>query len=170
MLTLRCTPGLRASLRLPDPLPEPPPSGGALGDWFVHRVEILGEPLIVATSQASLLTLLLPATLLRARLAQVLPAALGELLARLAVPAAMVARELATMEPVLFGPARDRRVLESMSQLTSEAQICLGQGHGRQSTAHLLAYVPRPALDMKPPVERLAEIFGVPALHRTGPA
>jgi hypothetical protein len=174
MLTLRCTPMLRATLRLPDPLPEPPASTGALGDWFVHLLDRKHPPVILATSQASLLTVLLPPTGLRTRLSQTLGLALGELLSRIGVPQEMGALELATMEPVLFGPARDRRVLSAMRQMAREAEDCLEQGQDLQTISLTLCYMPRPALGhsagpMRTSVERLGDIFGISALHARPP-
>jgi hypothetical protein len=170
MLTLRCTQKLRARLRLPDPLPEPPPSNGALGDWYVSLFEMESDQIILATSQASLLTVLLPATRLRAKLSQTLHSALGELLGSLGVPRAVLARELATMEPVIFGPARDRRVLSSMSQMASETAILRGRGNDLHAIALTLCYVPRSVLgrkagDMRTPLELLGELLVLPTIQ-----
>jgi hypothetical protein len=171
MLTVRCTQVIRAALRLPDPLPEPPASTGVLGDWFVQLLAMEPRPIILATSQASLLTVLLPATLLRSRLSQALTCALGELLTRIGVPHEMQARELATMTPVLFGHARDRHLLVCMRQMTFEAQTCLAQGHDLGATALTLACVPRQMPEhpgrAETSAERLAELFGIPALNAT---
>jgi hypothetical protein len=168
MLTLRCTQKLRARLRLPDPLPEPPPSTGVLGDWYVNLVEMESDQIILATSQASLLTVLLPATRQRAELSRTLHSALGELLGSLGVPRKVLARELATMEPVIFGPARDRRVLSSMNQMAFEAAVLRGRGNDLQAIALTLCYVLRSALgrkpgDMRTPLELLGELLEIRA-------
>lgn len=114
MLTLRCTRSTRTRLRLPD-LPEPPPSTGVLGDSYVHLIRSGHNQFVLATSERSLLALLLPAKELREKLAPNLKAALCTLLESLGIWREAIHREIAAMAPVTFGRATNRRVLGSMN-------------------------------------------------------
>jgi len=104
-------------------IPEPPPSTGRLGDWYVHLVRFGRPEFAIATNERSLLTVLLPARALRTTLAPNLRAAVGSLLESLDVPREAVAREIAAMEPVAFGRATNRRVLGSMNDLAFQASV-----------------------------------------------
>jgi uncharacterized protein DUF6933 len=117
VVTLRCTQVVRERLHLPKDLPEPPPSTCALGDWYVHLVRFGRSEFAVATSERSLLTVLLAARGLRIGLAPGLRAAVGSLLVALGVAPELVAREIAAMEPPAFGRTTNRRVSGSMNDL-----------------------------------------------------
>ena len=71
---------------------------------------------MLATSERSLLTVLLPARQLRERIEISFQAALAELLAALQLPAQVVSRELAAVEPISFAAASNRRVIGSMNE------------------------------------------------------
>src|SRR5438445_13791914 len=94
VVTLRCTQVVRERLHLPKDLPEPPPSTCALGDWYVHLVRFGRREFAVATSERSLLTVLLAARGLRTGLAPSLRAAVGSLLLALGVARELVPREI----------------------------------------------------------------------------
>ena len=71
---------------------------------------------MLATSERSLLTVLLPARQLRERIEISFQAALAELLAALQLLAQVVSRELAAVEPISFAAASNRRVIGSMNE------------------------------------------------------
>jgi hypothetical protein len=86
------------------------PSDTALGDWYVNRLVIDRQPLLLLVSSESLLPILLPA-----RDARRLPARLGAIvetrLLRLGIDAHAVAYEREAMFPVTVAPTVDRSVL-----------------------------------------------------------
>lgn len=151
MLTLRFTRVVRARLHVPDELPEPPRSTGALGDWYVHLVRFGRSQLALVTSEQSLLTVLLPARELRTRLAPNLRASLSALLETLCVPHAAIVREIAAMEPVAFGRATNRRILGSMNDLAFQASVYIARdGHDLLAISQRLARTPMSAIGRKP--------------------
>jgi Domain of unknown function (DUF6933) len=140
VVTLRCTRLVRERLHLPRQTgPEPPPSTGRLGDWYVNLVRFGRPEFVIATSERSLLTVLFPARGLRTTLAPNLRAAVGSLLESLGVSHEAVAREMAAMESVAFGPATDRRVLGSMNELAFQASVQLAQGDDLLTVSRRLA-------------------------------
>jgi len=150
MLVLRCTRSVRARLRLPDDLPDPGRSTGILGDWYIHLVRFGRDQWVLATSERSLLSVLLPARELRANLAPNLRSALGALLELLGVPPGAIHREIATMEPVTFGRATNRRVLGSMNDFAFQASVQIAGGvHDPLIIGRLLATTPMSAIGLK---------------------
>ena len=71
---------------------------------------------MLATSERSLLTVLLPARQLRESIEIRLQAAVAELLTALQLPAQIVSRELAAVQPISFAAASNRRVIGSMNE------------------------------------------------------
>ena len=88
-------------------------SDTALGDWYVNRVVVDRRPLLLLTSSASLLPILIPARDVRglpARLASVVAARLG----RLGLDQQIIDAETGPMASVAIGPTVDRSVLGIM--------------------------------------------------------
>lgn len=133
MLSLCCTRVVRARLRLDEGLPQTPASTGALGNGVVHLVRFGRDQVVRATSERSLLTVLLPARDLRAKLAPHLREALAGLLDALRIPRESIRCEIAEMEPVCYGPATNRRVLGSMNEFAFQASV-----HGVRGQERLL--------------------------------
>ena len=148
-MTLRCTQRVRDRLHLPKALPEPPPSSGRLGDWYVHLVRFGRPEFAIATSERSLLTVLFPAQGLRTMLAPNLRAAVALLLEALEVPSEAIAREVSAMEPVVFGRSTNRRVLGSMNDLAFQASVHLARGDDLRTVARRLAETPMSAIGPK---------------------
>jgi hypothetical protein len=146
VLTLRCTQRVRTRLRLPEQLRDAPQSSGALGDWYVHLVRFGRSEFAIATSERSLLTMLLPSRELRTSLVPNLRAALRSLLERLGVPEEQVSREVAAMEPVSFARATNRRVLGSMNDFAFQATHYLARGDDLLIIADRLAHSPMSAI------------------------
>lgn len=87
-----------------------------LGNWYVNLVHIGRQQVVLATSERSLLTVVLPARNLRERLEGNLIASVGQVLTALGIPPAIVGREVAEMRPVVVAPASNRKVLGSMNE------------------------------------------------------
>jgi len=150
VVTLHCTRLVRDRLHLPQQtVPEPPPSTGRLGDWYVHLVRFGRPEFAIATSERSLLTVVFPAQALRTTLAPNLRAAVGSLLESLGVSGEAVAREIAAMEPVTFGRATNRRVLGSMNEFAFQASVHLARGDDLPTIARRLADTPMSAIGAK---------------------
>jgi hypothetical protein len=88
-------------------------SDTALGDWYVNRIVVDRQPLLLIVSSASLLPMLLPARDVRS-----LPDRLGALvesrLRRCGVEAPAIFGEQRAMHPVAVAPTVDRSVLGIM--------------------------------------------------------
>jgi len=88
-------------------------SDTALGDWYVNRLIVDRQPLLLLVSAASLLPVLV-----RARNVRDLPTDIGEIvarrLARLHVPHALIDAEHRAMTPVNIGATVDRSVVGIM--------------------------------------------------------
>ena len=146
MITLRCTRALRKRLRLPERLPDTPPATTALGNWYVHLLRFGHNQLVIATSERSLLTVLLPAKDLRTTLLPNLQAALRALLEGLWVAADLIDREIEAMTAANFGCATNRRVLGSMNDFAFQASVHLAAGQDARSIALRLAETPMSAI------------------------
>lgn len=125
-------------------VPEPPPSTGRLGDWYVHLVRFGRPEFAIATSERSLLTVLFPARALRTTLAPNLRGAVGSLLESLGVSGEAVAHEIAAMESVT-----NRRVLGSMNELAFQASVLLTRGDDLLTISRRLADTPMSAIGVK---------------------
>lgn len=122
MITLRCTRKLLDRLGVPaDAKPFDGPTN-ALGDWYVNLVRFGREQLVMATSERSLLTVVMPARQVRHRLVPDLLAVVRMVLRELDVPGEVVAREIAAMQPAAFAPTASRSVLASMNNLAQMAE------------------------------------------------
>lgn len=88
-------------------------SDTALGDWYVNRVVVDRQPLLLLVSAESLLPVLV-----RARSVRTLPTQIGDIvvhrLTRLGVPRSLIDAERRAMAPVHIGPTVDRSVLGIM--------------------------------------------------------
>ena len=125
MVVLRAT--QKVMRRLP-PSPTPPDaSDTALGDWYVNRIVVDRQPLLLLVSSLSLLALLAPARDVRA-----LPSRLGTMvshrLRRFGIRSELIEAELTAMDPVLIGPTRDRSVLGSMVDFAKHIPFYLEVG------------------------------------------
>lgn len=89
-------------------------SDTALGDWYVNRVVVDRQPLLLLVSATSLL----PA-LVRAQNVRALPTQIGDIvverLTRLAIPQSLIQAERRAMATVHIGATVDRSVLGIMS-------------------------------------------------------
>ncbi len=113
MFVLRCTAKLLKRLGLKGPL-EAPPSTTALGDWYANIFYLERRPLILATSEKSLLSVVLPARELEETQAHLLRAA-GQMLLRIGAPRQSMDQELHRMAEMVYGSTKSRTVLGSMN-------------------------------------------------------
>ena len=121
---------LRPTRRLRSILPAAAVSGRsetALGDWYVNRIVVDRQPLLLFVSSASLLPMLVPARDVRG-----LPDRLGALVAsrlrRCGIEAQAIAAEQQAMEPVAVAPTVDRSVLGIMVDFAQAVPYCVEPG------------------------------------------
>jgi hypothetical protein len=107
---------VRDRLHLAAQLPVPVKPSTRLGNWYVHLARFGRQQIVLATSERSLLTVLMPALELRNSIEANFQAAVVELLTALRVPEHIVSRELAAMQPLSFAVASNRRVIGSINE------------------------------------------------------
>lgn len=142
MVTLRPTRKLQSTL---------PPSTDALGsvdtalgDWYVNRLVVDRQPLLLLISATSLLPILIQARDVR-RLPHRLPEIVATRLHRLGVSAPIIDAECRAMHPVLVGPTTDRSVVGIMVDFAKGVPYYLDAGWDDRSLAfveHRLAETP----------------------------
>lgn len=108
MVVLRATQKVLRRLVISDT--EGPASTTALGDWYVSRLVVDRQPLLLAISSLSYLPILTPAREL-VTLPRRLPELVATRLRRLGVNSRLIDSEIAAMRPVVVGPTCDRSVL-----------------------------------------------------------
>lgn len=109
----------------------------ALGDWYVNRVVVDWQPLLLLVSSLALLRMLLPARDVRG-----LPEKLGALVAarlrRCGVDARAIDAEQQAMYPVGIGPTIDRSVLGIMVDFARAVPYYLEPGQWNEKTLELV--------------------------------
>jgi hypothetical protein len=109
----------------------------ALGDWYVNRIVIDRQPLLILVSSVSLLPILL-----RARDVRGLPERLGALVAarlqRWGIDARVINAEQQAMHPVVIGPTVDRSVLGIMVDFARALAYHLEPGQWNEDTLELV--------------------------------
>lgn len=149
MLTLCCTKVVRDRLRLPAQLPAPVQPSGRLGNWYLHLARFGHQQIVLATSERSLLTVLLPARRLRVTIEIGLKSAVAEILTALELPTEIVRRELAALEPISFAAATNRRVIGSINDLVYQLGAYLTRTSDPLELALLLNEAPMSAIGSK---------------------
>ena len=103
------------------------PGDTALGDWYVNRLIVDRQPLLLLVSSTSLLPMLVPARDVRG-----LPDRLGALVAsrlrRMGIEAEAIAREQRAMAPVVVAPTVDRSVVGIMVDFAKAVPFHLETG------------------------------------------
>lgn len=111
MVNLRAT---QKMLRLlPEPRADPPSSDTALGDWYVDRIAVSHNPLLLLVCSNALLPMLLPAREVR-ELPKRLPLLVLERLVRQGIALEIAELESRAMDPVVVSKTRDRSIVGSM--------------------------------------------------------
>jgi len=115
MIALRCTQKVLRRLGIAGSIPEPAAPTNALGDWYVNLLHFGHKQLVMATSERSLLTVLLPARDLRESLVPNLCDVTQMLLLEIGVDKERAEREAEAMQPAAFARTASRSVLGSMN-------------------------------------------------------
>lgn len=110
---------------------------------------------ILATSERSLLSVVLPARLLRDTLEGNLRIAVRQLLVALDIPAQIVQTEIAEMQSVFIAPATNRRVLGSMNEFAFHFGVRQDQFSDLTEAAVSLSGIPMSAAGSK-------SLYGIP--------
>ena len=111
MVYLRAT--QKVLRRLPPIAPEEGVSNNALGDWFVTRLVVDRQPLLILVSGSSLLPILEPARDVRS-LPIRLPLIVKQRLERLGIHRSLIAPEVESMHDVQVAATNDRSVVGTM--------------------------------------------------------
>jgi hypothetical protein len=88
-------------------------SDTALGDWYVNRIIVDRQPLLLLVSSKSLLAILVPARDVRT-LPDRFPGMVADRLRQLGVDLSLIGSEMDVMHAVRVGPTQDRSVLGTM--------------------------------------------------------
>jgi hypothetical protein len=91
----------------------------ALGHWYANIVTINGCPFVLAMSERSLLSVLLPGAPF-VSLTERLPGALAQLLRALSVPESQISAELTAMQPIVIAATGNRQLLGCLNQFAFE--------------------------------------------------
>ena len=132
---------LRPTRKLSSLLPAteviPTSSDTALGDWYVNRVMVDRQPLLLLVSSTSLLPMLIPAQNVRglpARLAALVEARLR----RCGLDDRTIAAETLAMASVAVGPTVDRSVLGIMVDFAKAVPYHLEPGQWGETTLRIV--------------------------------
>jgi len=118
---------------LPAPTRAAAASDTALGDWYVNRLVVDRQPLLLLLSSRSLLSILTPARDVRS-LPSRLPALVAARLRRLGIAGRLIEAEVAAMYPVRVAGTRDRSVLGSMVDFAKSIPVYLPIGGWDETT------------------------------------
>ena len=135
MVILRPTRKLNSLLPATEVIPTS--SDTALGDWYVNRVVVDRQPLLLLVSSTSLLPMLIPAQNVRglpARLAALVEARLR----RCGLDDRTIAAETLAMASVAVGPTVDRSVLGIMVDFAKAAPYHLEPGQWGETTLRIV--------------------------------
>ena len=135
MVILRPTRKLSALLPTTDVVPAG--SDTALGDWYVNRVVVDRQPLLLLVSSTSLLPILIPARDVRG-LPGRLVALVEARLRRCGVDAQAIAAEARAMASVAIGPTVDRSVLGIMVDFAKASPYYLESGLWGEATLRVV--------------------------------
>jgi|ERR1022692_1885161 hypothetical protein len=155
MITLCCSHKIRQRLGLSARPPTPSEPSTRLGNWYVHLVQFGRLQLVLATSERSLLTVVLPARRLRETIVENLQVSVGQLLWALGIPADAVNRELEAMTPVTFVAATNRRVIGSMNEFAFHLGVDLRDIRDPLALSLRLSDTPMSAVGSK-------SLYGIP--------
>lgn len=159
MVTLRCTQKLRDALRLPKSLKAPPPTT-KLGDWYAHYLHLRPQHLIIAVSDRSLLTVLLPVRTLDT-LTPRFRQAVREVLEEIGAPAVAIEAELREMDQLAFGPTASRRVLGSLNDFVQMLEFDLNYTPDKilLERVAIMNNAPCKPIDMRRPIDVALELL-----------
>src|SRR5690606_7328076 len=122
VVTLRAT--QKVLKRLPPVSADDALSDTALGDWYVNRLVVDRQPLLLLVSSRSLLAIVEPARNLRL-LPERLPCLVEQRRKRLGVEDRLLRREVRAVHPVGVGRRRDRAVLGTLVDFVETIPVFL---------------------------------------------
>ena len=149
MITLCCTQKLLRRLRIAKPEAEGVPPTNTLGNWYANLIQVGRVQMVMATSERSLLTVLMPAADLRKSLVPNLCQAVDLLLRELGVDPLRVAAEVEAMREVRIGRTVSRSVLGSMNDLSRLLEWDVRDGRPPMEIMLRLAAVPMTGVVLK---------------------
>ena len=118
LITMCCTQKLLRRLRVAEPEAIAVPPTNALGNWYLNLIYIGRAQVVLATSERSLLTVLLPAADLRNSLVENLGDTTCLLLQEIGIDSGRAAREAGAMQPARIARTESRSVLASMNDFS----------------------------------------------------
>jgi hypothetical protein len=121
LVALRCTQRLLRRLRA-EVVAEVPEAGNALGHWYANLLTHKRTPYVIALSERSLLSVVLPGAPFNTLVAR-FPQALAQLLHALDVPESQVTTEVAATAPLVIASTANRRVLGCLNQYAFELSV-----------------------------------------------
>lgn len=122
MFTLRCTRKLLNRMGA-GPSSEIVEPSTVLGDWYANLLHARPQQLVIAMSERSLLSVLVPARG-AGEIGHRIRDAVGELLVAIGVPAALAAQETSAMEEIRIGATASRSVLGCMNDAVVQLRAC----------------------------------------------
>jgi hypothetical protein len=121
LVALRCTQRLLRRMRA-DAVAAVPEAANALGHWYANVLTFNRTAYVIALSERSLLSVVLPGAPFNTLVAR-FPQFLGQLLHALDVPESQVTTELAATVPLAIATTANRRVLGCLNQYSFELSI-----------------------------------------------
>ena len=121
MPALRCTQRLLRRMRHPVVEPVTPPEN-ALGHWYANILTIRRTPLVLAVSEHSLLSVIVPGAPFNTLPDRVIQA-VGELLPRLGIRGDLITREIDAMTPLQVAPTASRQVLGCLNRFAFDLEL-----------------------------------------------
>ena len=146
VITICCTQKVLRRLRIADPQPISMPPTNALGNWYVNLIYLGHTQLVIASSERSLLTVLLPAADLRNSLVVNLHETTNLLLRQLGVDPDSAQREAQAMTPALIARTESRSVLASMNDFSLAIEGYRREGRTWMEIMLRFAATPKAAL------------------------
>ena len=122
MVALRCTQRLLRRLHVANPEEVSEGARNALGHWYANVLTINRAPLVLAISERSLLSVVLPGAPFSS-LTTRFPSALAQLLYALGVPQEEVAAEIASTSPLTVAATASRQLLGCLNQYAFELSM-----------------------------------------------
>lgn len=120
------------------PVDPPLESSTALGDWYVNRIVVDHQPLLLLVSSTSLLAILVAARDVRG-LPQRLPEIVTERLSGLDVDPRWINAEIGAMDPVVVAKTCDRSVLGTMNDFARLVPFYLHRHQGETTPLQAVA-------------------------------
>ena len=146
MITMCCTQKLLRRLRIAEPEVIATPPTNALGNWYVNLIYIGRTQMVIATSERSLLTVLLPSADLRNSLIVNLCETTYRLLQEIGIDSDCAAKEVDAMQPVRIARTESRSVLASMNDFSLTLDGYLHDGLAPMEIMLRFAETPKSAL------------------------